>query len=522
MSAAWLEVALHSPAIPGAAAFAVRSALESALMALLVLGLIRLLPGLDAQTRSRLWLWGFAAAVILPFVHVPGNAAPLDQLPGLSAAAGQAGAAPLSTHVETHVQLWMARLQPRVLPSVSFHWALVVCGLWAAGSLFALSRLVLGAVALRRVLRHARPAPPALQALYDNLLQRTEWHGRRAGRARLLVTSELATPSACGLFGRAILLPEVVVLSLSPEELQWVLRHEAAHLARWDDVCASWALLARAALPLSFALALIAARAAEAREMACDDAALQGAASPKSYAACLARVAECAAQASWQPLSLGLAGEQSQLAARVQHILHRAPHTRRASAARMAALAFAALGLGTALVVAPTPLQFAPASQRMPGPVEQAALPAAHVRSAVFHPGPAAAAQTISVSVTNTAVTHPRRRASQPAAFARHTARAQTPAIAPDSAGATNPPGLLGEMAAEQVPAEPVFPGSAPAEPDVRPGSAQLLRDGVPPGAILVIWRFGKNDFEGAQWLLQPVPPGSFAQAWPSVLLLSI
>jgi hypothetical protein len=79
---------------------------------------------------------------------------------------------------------------------------------------------------------------------------------------------------------------------LSPEALGAVLRHEVAHLRRWDD----WTNLAQKVIraPLFFHPAVwwVDGRLSIEREMSCDDLVLAESNNPRGYAECLVTVAE--------------------------------------------------------------------------------------------------------------------------------------------------------------------------------------------------------------------------------------
>jgi hypothetical protein len=89
-----------------------------------------------------------------------------------------------------------------------------------------------------------------------------------------------------------VLLPKWALEELSPEALGAVLRHEVAHLRRWDD----WTNLAqkviRALLFFHPAVWWVDGRLSIEREMSCDDLVLAESNNPRGYAECLVTVAE--------------------------------------------------------------------------------------------------------------------------------------------------------------------------------------------------------------------------------------
>ncbi len=306
----FLPAVLTSGVIPGLAAVAVRGAWESLVIAVFLSVLPRWMPGLSPKAGFRAWGAGFALSAVLPLCH-PGDGV----ITGW--ASGYAFSVLPSAGPVAHRALPLMWLSPI--------WAAGLCALWAGASTVMLVRFGAGVWSLWRLLEAATPAPPALQATYRELMADGESSiGRGSSRtrgARLLIADGIAAPSACGLFGACIVLPSGLLESLSLEEREGVLRHEAAHLRRWDDWFTALARFALAMLPFALGMPYLERRMARAREMACDDAALGPHVSRRGYAACLARLAEGAAAQEWHKLAPGLAGNGSQLAARVGRLL---------------------------------------------------------------------------------------------------------------------------------------------------------------------------------------------------------
>jgi len=110
--------------------------------------------------------------------------------------------------------------------------------------------------------------------------------------ASIRISDHVRVPTAIGFLRPAVLLPKWALEELSPEELRTVLRHEVAHLRRWDD----WTNLAqkviRALLFFHPAVWWVDDRLAIEREMSCDDLVLTESNNPRGYAECLVAVAE--------------------------------------------------------------------------------------------------------------------------------------------------------------------------------------------------------------------------------------
>ena len=462
---------------PVLASVAIRGAWESAVIAGCLALLLRWLPGLSAKACFQVCSAAFALAAVLPVCQPAGIAA-------LRAAAGlHQGVAGLPGVVS----IGPGSLRLPVI-ALAAGWAAAVCGLWAFASAVALVRLAAGAWALRALLRSATPAPAAMEAVYRQVAS-----GRRAGRARLLVADGITSPSACGLFGATVVLPRTLVDHLSFEELAGVLRHEAAHLRRWDDALAVLARLVQAALPLAFALPYLERQMARAREMACDDAALTPGVSPRSYAACLARLAEHAGSPRWRRLAPGFGDDGSQLALRIGHILRFGQAVRGPGSLRLASAGVAGLLLSAALLCAPAVCSFRGAP--VPASVTARTLGGATLVDAAYRPArwrrlqgaPALPAELEPQPVRkNTAPPRPRR-SVWAAASRSQQARVQSLL---EAAPATSP----------SVEARPPMPD---------------------PG-VLVLWTGRHSCTEQNLILLVARPQNGSAPAWSDVFLLTL
>jgi hypothetical protein len=107
-------------------------------------------------------------------------------------------------------------------------------------------------------------------------------------------------PSALGLWQPMIMLPAWALGELPASELSIILRHEFAHLRRWDD----WTNLVQKTVRALFffhpAVWWIESRLAVEREMACDDIVVAETDNPIGYASCLVSLLERSlAQRGW-------------------------------------------------------------------------------------------------------------------------------------------------------------------------------------------------------------------------------
>src|SRR6267378_5138722 len=155
-------------------------------------------------------------------------------------------------------------------------WPVAIAILWATLVVSCLSRVALALNRLRLLHRSARAltASPKL-----------------ASRRKITIaeSSQISSPMAVGLWSPKVLLPASFVFSA--EDRENVLRHEIAHLDRFDD----WLNLAQqlciAFIPVNPFLWILRQRLRLQEEIACDDRALAGAEHPKNYANLLARLA---------------------------------------------------------------------------------------------------------------------------------------------------------------------------------------------------------------------------------------
>ena len=250
--------------------------------------LIQALPALEARWRYRVWLSvlivSLAGLFALPVarrtvvVEVP----PLDKENAVQASArvGNAVAPPtVSEPVQTVAWLkpvdpvpartWQA---PAVGPSAKTGFELpsrVADGLVAlliAGAMLALGRVALQLLALGRLKRRAGQASARLSLLWREAQELLPT--RRP--VRVLISSDIRLPVACGYLRPAVLVPGAISESLTDEETRHLLLHELAHLVRRDD----WGLLTERVIgalcwwhPVVW---VVARRLEQEREQACD------------------------------------------------------------------------------------------------------------------------------------------------------------------------------------------------------------------------------------------------------------
>lgn len=168
-------------------------------------------------------------------------------------------------------------------------WALYCFAIWAAVSVWFLIGVARSVAHLRRL---RKSCPEIDMTTLDPALQETIRRQQKMRKVVLCTSSTVQVPTAIGLVNPAVVIPDWVMRELSTREVNQILLHEFAHLLRWDD----WTNLAVQIVKAIFffhpVVWWIEREVALEREMACDDAVLAQTENPRSYAECLAHLAE--------------------------------------------------------------------------------------------------------------------------------------------------------------------------------------------------------------------------------------
>jgi beta-lactamase regulating signal transducer with metallopeptidase domain len=369
-----LTYLLHSTALLGAA-WLVRLALgerrlavqEAVLRAALVGGLVTasLQIGLDVRPIGGAFTVSAAPAAlaVTPASTPIAGSGGLESLPPSSWRRGPVVAPTLAARAAAAV----AAVTPR--------WRTGLAALWVALAAVALTRLVVAALRLRRLLRCRRPIRPG------ELAPGAATAARALGLRRPVLLSEaprLSVPLATGVLRPEVCLPTRALGELGAEEQVALCAHELAHLARHDP---AWVLLARlveALAPLQPLNAWARRRLQDLAECLSDDLAVSASARPLGLARSLVDVA------SWtfgeRPLlpvaASGALSVRSRLGHRVERLMDPARAVERPRRALLPAAA--AVVLATALVTPGVSGSAAPppAPPAQPAPAAQPAPPA--------------------------------------------------------------------------------------------------------------------------------------------------
>src|SRR6185503_8366506 len=165
-------------------------------------------------------------------------------------------------------------------------WAFYLFGAWALFATLGIGRVIRG---LRRVRSLKRTGVPVESSVLASVQQALPPMSRRFA---ICTSEQVRVPAALGFLRPAIMLPVWAIRELSPEELNTVVLHEAAHLERWDDWTNLLQKVIRAVLFFHPAVWWIDSRLSIEREISCDDMVLARSRSPREYAACLISLAE--------------------------------------------------------------------------------------------------------------------------------------------------------------------------------------------------------------------------------------
>jgi beta-lactamase regulating signal transducer with metallopeptidase domain len=289
-----------------AAAIAITTVWQGAVIACGLAICLRLAPRTSAEYRFAIWAAAFVTLVSLPFVtRIASISAAVE---GASSYAAAGAAKPL--------------LSPVFSPlfSIDARWSLLIAALWAATTLYRAIDLAIHSFRLRKLWRDAVPVP--LEGNLSDLLAATKATWKRRP-VEVCTTTTLQRPSVIGFFKPRILIPDWLFARLTPGELEQIVLHETEHLRRHDDWTNLLQKLCLVLFPLNPALVFIERRLCREREMACDDGVIEFTHAPRAYAACLASLAERGLERRAEALSLGAWQRRPELVHRVHSILRR-------------------------------------------------------------------------------------------------------------------------------------------------------------------------------------------------------
>ena len=246
------------------------TSVQSALLVGLVWGVCRVLPGLPAATRVRLW-WLVAVQAVLGLVW----SSPLE-LAVLPAPAQQAAQTVALPGLEASLGAVPAAVDGVAMAAPAaalWSWPALLLAVWAAGVLVMALHSLRGYRHSRALVRNAAECTDA--SLQDALQLAAEAHGLRRAPA-LKISAQIRSPQLIGPWRPVLLLPARELPAMAADDLDMALTHELIHLQRRD---LWWGLLPALAQHLLFFHPLVHLAVREyalAREEACDGAVVAG------------------------------------------------------------------------------------------------------------------------------------------------------------------------------------------------------------------------------------------------------
>jgi len=323
---------------------------------------------MNAATRHLLWWMVLALVMILPFAAFQPrpDAAPVPEAPAAVAATGPTAPVPGPLASQT---------TPRNVFPLELHtgdWMAILICLWLPFALVQLCRNAWSFLYLRRLKRRSRAAADALA---DRLRYWMETCGIHRP-VRLLVSDRVGSPLATGFRHPAVILPSALLAQFNESELDHVLLHELAHVARRDDWSSLLARVIGAFAGLHPVVAWTLRQIARDRELACDEWVVAHLGEARPYAASLARLFEVCRERRRVALATGMAERASRLGERIEWLLAGGRQfTSRTSLLRVAVATAALLALVAAGAQAPRWLVLAQSTATPAGDQARSAKP---------------------------------------------------------------------------------------------------------------------------------------------------
>jgi TonB family protein len=222
---------------------------------------------------------------------------------------------------------WLVGLQ-----SFARTWAVPV---WSLGVLLFSLRLAWGCRQVSDLRRRGEPAEPSVFAMVAALQA-------RLGSSRpvqVLIASVADGPSVIGWLRPVILLPSMMLLGLTPQQLEAVLAHELAHIRRYDYAVNVLQSLVETLLFYHPVVWWTSSRIRHERELCCDDLAVRASGDALCYARALTKLERLRVMSP----NLAMAGTGGSLTYRIQRLVGVETHEYRPS--KLPGILALALGL---------------------------------------------------------------------------------------------------------------------------------------------------------------------------------
>lgn len=255
---------------------------QGALVVAIAAGITAIMPQRHAATRYAVWFVSLVALALVP-------------LSGRFSFGHYASAIPGSvirvTGVASHATQQAA--------SADAGWLAAV---WILGVSVCFVRLALCQVRIARILQSAAPAPE---------------YGER-----VFLSSRISIPIAAGLTKPCVVVPESLVATIDPIDLEGIVAHERAHIARNDILGNLVQRILESVLFFNPWVYVIGRQLVKEREAACDDRAVDAANDPERYASCLASLALLSPRAPSPLLTPSAMGSGRMIVDRISRLLN--------------------------------------------------------------------------------------------------------------------------------------------------------------------------------------------------------
>ncbi len=202
--------------------------------------------------------WTFAAYLGLPKFAIQSGATLLDTSPGETSHAFSRFMAPFDPAAATAISL------SRITPLLACLWAL---GFAAMALKYAFA---FGQIQQLRVRGIQNPSAVWLRRFQDLALQ-----SGVSDRVKLYISANVAGPVTLGFFKPVVLVPVGFLTCLPTDQVEAILRHELAHIRRYDYALNLIQTAVKTVLFFHPAIHIICRWADQDREQACDDLAVQ-------------------------------------------------------------------------------------------------------------------------------------------------------------------------------------------------------------------------------------------------------
>lgn len=304
----------------------------------LVLGLVFALAHRSARRGSpalRYWI-GMAtlaamllsAVVTFSVVYEPASAsASISQAVGSGSGAAAMTIAPEAATLWT----WLRAVLEPLVPWTVAGW-LIGVGVNAFGLLGDFRQL-------RTTLATARPLPSPWPAVVDRI--RRALGVRRV--VRVLESTRIGVPIVVGWLRPVIIIPPSALLGLSPRQLELIIGHELAHVARFDYLFNLAQLFVETVLFYHPAVHFVGRAVRLERENCCDDAVVERTGETLAYAKALTEIEGLRCSAGLRPAAAATGGD---LKLRITRLVAM-PDPQRGAAGWLAAMTLLAVSFGT-------------------------------------------------------------------------------------------------------------------------------------------------------------------------------